>query len=158
MSSTLQHGSTASSTRRYEEDVAAWAADTALAIRQGRWQDVDFAAVAEEIESVGISEKHTLRSALKILLLHLLKQRYQPGKASLSWQRSIVNSRLRINQVVEESPSLLALCHSESEVMGKAYRDARRLAPLETGLPLHTFPATMPFTEQELWGTVADES
>ena len=139
--------------REYEADFAGWAEDTALAIREGRWKDVDLESVAEEIASLGRSDKRSLRSALKVLLLHLLKQHYQPEKAGRSWERSIVNSRQAITQLIAESPSLQSMLDLQGEAMMQAYADARQSAAVETGFELDKFPAVLPFAANEIWGT-----
>jgi hypothetical protein len=41
---------------------------------------------------MGRSEKRELISRLAVLLLHLLKRRYQPGKRGASWEASIANN------------------------------------------------------------------
>src|SRR5215813_14824269 len=76
--------------RMYEQDVYAWAQTTAALIRAGKWHEVDAASVAEEVESVGASEYHTVSSAIYQILVHLLKWRYQPHRRSRSWQSSRV--------------------------------------------------------------------
>ena len=138
--------------RGYETDFAGWSEDTARAIREGRWQDIDREAVAEEIESLGRSDKRLIRSAFEVLLLHLLKQRYQPEKASRSGQISIFNARLAVTELLAESPSLRPLRDLAGETMVKAYAAARQAASLETDLPINTFPDALPFAESELWG------
>ena len=65
----------------YIDDFYTWTQTTAAAIRAGKWQDLDAAMIAEEIESLGISQEHALRSHLKQLLMHLLKWQYQPSAA-----------------------------------------------------------------------------
>ena len=57
----------------YDTDFYAWANEQAALLRAGRLSEADIENVAEEIESMGKSEKRELISRLTILLLHLLK-------------------------------------------------------------------------------------
>jgi len=61
-------------------DYVGWAEDTAQAIEDGRFQDIDRAALADEVRDLSKSERRGLTGALKVLVMHMLKIRYQPGK------------------------------------------------------------------------------
>jgi hypothetical protein len=105
----------------------------------------------EELEDRGRSEKRSLYSNLKILLLHLLKYRYQPAISvsgrSNSWLGSIVEHRQRLNQAFKDSPSLKPYY---TEIFAAAYGEARELAAAETGMDIETFPAVSPFLPEEV--------
>ena len=58
-------------------------------LREGRLAEIDAAAIAEEIDDVGEEEYHRLESALRVLMLHLLKWDHQPERRSRSWTLSI---------------------------------------------------------------------
>jgi len=60
-------------TSLYEADFYAWANQQAALLRSGKLSAADIAHIAEEIESIGKSEKRELVSRLTVLLLHLLK-------------------------------------------------------------------------------------
>ena len=64
----------------YDQDFYAWSREQAELLRAGELGQADIEHIAEEIESMGRTEKRELISRLEILLLHLLKWRYQPGK------------------------------------------------------------------------------
>jgi hypothetical protein len=72
----------------YEADVVMWANEQARLIRAGRFELLDLAHVAEEIEDVGKSEQRELASRMAVLLAHLLKWQYQPGRRGASCQRN----------------------------------------------------------------------
>ena len=95
------------------------------------------------------SEQHALQSHLKQLLMHLLKWQYQPSRRQQgrSWATTIVNARSEIADLVERSPGLEP--HVEP-LLHKAYPTARRLAEIQTRLPLTTFPATCPWTLEQV--------
>jgi hypothetical protein len=49
----------------YTQDFFAWTHTTATLIRQGKWHEVDAESGAEELESLGRSERHALESPSK---------------------------------------------------------------------------------------------
>ena len=61
----------------YEKDFYSWTQEQAELLKHGRFSDLDIANLIEEVESMGRSEKRELESRLTILLLHLLKWKYQ---------------------------------------------------------------------------------
>ena len=52
----------------YEQDFFAWANEQAALLRAGKLHDVDIENVAEEIESMGRSQKRELVNRLAVLL------------------------------------------------------------------------------------------
>lgn len=130
----------------YDTDTYTWAKQQADALRRRSANEVDWDNVAEEIESVGKSQASELRSRYAILLLHLLKWRYQPERRSRSWEATIRVQRKSILDHLEENPGLRA---RRDELLGRAYFEARQGASGETDLPVETFPETNPFTLAE---------
>ncbi|MEI7608066.1 MAG: DUF29 domain-containing protein [Rhodospirillaceae bacterium] len=127
----------------YDSDFYAWAMEQAALIRAGNLAAVDLEHVAEEIESMGKSEKKELISRLAVLLLHLLKWKLQPGKQGSSWRRTILEQRRQIQRHMADNPSLKAKL---SEAMADAYGDAIIAAEDETGLPGSAFPVACPWS------------
>jgi hypothetical protein len=103
--------------------------------------------IIEEIESLGRSEKHTLYSHMKNLLMHLLKWKYQHKRKTNSWSYTIINSRIGVEKVLSENPGLKP---TVPDVFSDAYQSARKLAAAETGMPLNTFPKTCPFSLEQV--------
>lgn len=126
----------------YDRDFYAWANQQAALLRAGKLSAADVEHIAEEIESMGRSEKRELESRLEILLLHLLKWQFQPERRGTSWEVSITNSRDQLADHLVDNPSLKVKL---PEAIEKAYRRARRDARAETGLPEATFPAECPW-------------
>jgi hypothetical protein len=126
----------------YDTDFYAWTQEQAALLRAGKLAEIETEHVAEELESMGASERQALSSRLTELLMHLLKWKYQPERRSSSWVRSINKQRIGIDALLDESPSLKYQLPSRFE---KAYPKARRYAAIETGLPLATFPEACPF-------------
>ncbi|MGK7951176.1 MAG: DUF29 domain-containing protein [Xenococcaceae cyanobacterium] len=134
----------------YEQDYYLWLQTTAKQLREGRLSEIDCVNLIEEIESMGRSEKNALVSNLQIVLMHLLKHKYQPEKRSNSWLFTIFEHRDRLLEAFEVSPSLKPYFR---EVFAKCYTKARKKASLETGLPISTFPTESPFTPEETLDT-----
>ncbi|WP_044558526.1 DUF29 domain-containing protein [Azospirillum sp. B4] len=134
----------------YDRDFYAWANEQAALLRAGKLAAADIAHIAEEIESMGKTEKRELVSRLTVLLLHLLKWRFQPLLQGASWRTTIRNQRLDITDHLADNPSLKAHL---PEAMTRAYRKAIGEASLETGLPETTFPTTCPWTFEQIMDT-----
>jgi hypothetical protein len=131
----------------YHEDFFLWTQQQASLLRQGQWNTLDAANLAEEIESMGKSDRRALMSHLVNLLLHRLKWDYQPVRRGMSWRLSIRNARREMALIVDDSPSLR---RQLPDLVAKAYPIARRDAAGETGLPLTTFPEDCPFAIEQL--------
>jgi hypothetical protein len=137
----------------YHSDFYAWAMEQAALLREGRLASADIANIAEEIESMGRAEKRELVNRLAILLLHLLKWRFQPGFRSVSWNSSIREQRIRLRDHLDDNPSIKACL---DEALARAYRLAVIGAARETGLPEADFPKSSPYgfeqvIDDEFW-------
>ena len=88
----------------YDRDFYAWANEQAALLRAGKLMEADIQNIAEEIESMGRSEKRELVSRLTVLLLHLLKWQFQPGLRGTSWRLSIENTRYQLEEHIEDNP------------------------------------------------------
>ena len=130
----------------YEKDYYLWLKNTANLLGEENLAQLDLPHLIEEIEDMGKRERRSLYSNLKILLMHLLKYRYQPEKRSHSWRYTIEEHRQRIAEALSDSPSLKGYL---LEVFDKCYQDAKKLAAKETGLALAAFPPESPFTTEE---------
>ncbi|PON16416.1 DUF29 domain-containing protein [Candidatus Entotheonella serta] len=133
----------------YDTDFYEWTQHQAAALAAGHIAELDLTNLAEEIESLGRRDRRGLRNNLKIVLMHLLKWRYQPEmrQTGQSWENSIIEHRDRIGVIPGDSPSLR--CQVEA-LIAEAYPVARRLARNETGLPMETFLETCPWTADEV--------
>jgi hypothetical protein len=133
----------------YDHDFYAWTQEQAALLREGAVHDLDVTNLAEEMESLGKSDRRALGSHLRNLVLHLLKWHAQPtGRhPGPSWRSSIRNARAEIAVLLDDSPSL------RREVPGllvRWYPLARLDAADETGVPLATFPDTCPWTPAQV--------
>jgi Domain of unknown function DUF29 len=131
----------------YEEDFYAWTVEQARLLRASDLYDIDTANIAEELESMGRSDRREIRSRLIVLLTHLLKWRFQPDAKSTSWSGTIREQRQQIELILEDSPSLRPIV---KESLARAYADARVNAAEQTGLSEADFPKECPFSSQEI--------
>ncbi len=131
----------------YEHDFYAWAIHNADLIRQGRFAEIDAQNIAEELQSMGRSEKRELVNRLAMLLAHLLKWRFQPEHRGNSWRLTITNQRDELQDLLDQSPSLQ---YDIDIKLNKAYTRAKRQAVIETGLSEKTFLASCPFTLEQV--------
>jgi hypothetical protein len=132
---------------KYDDDLYQWTIEQADALRRRAINELDFDHLAEEIESVGRSERREIRSRLEILLIHLLKWRYQPEKQSGSWRASVSEARRRIENVLADNPSLRSFA---AEALASAYR----LAILDEairGLQLMHLPEACPWAIEDVF-------
>jgi hypothetical protein len=113
-----------------EEDFCAWALDQAQALRRiaPKVPSLDCLEIADELEGIVRSEERAVQSFLQVLLIHLLKWRYEPNRRSRSWRVSIQNARSEIRDQLADSPSLRSKLPL---LLGRAYERARRSAGAE---------------------------
>ncbi len=131
----------------YERDFYAWTHEQASLLRDGRLAEADIVHLIEELESMGRSERRELVNRLTVLLLHLLKWRFQPALRGNSWRLSVKEQRIRLASHLADNPSLKA---EFNRAISQAYRLAAIEAERETGLAESTFPTTCPFSVAQI--------
>ncbi|MFB2923400.1 DUF29 domain-containing protein [Aerosakkonema funiforme] len=131
----------------YEQDFYRWLQTNINFLKEGRFAEIDLENLLEELESMGRSEKNALTSNLRVLLMHLLKYKYQPEKRTNSWLYTIREHRKRLRETFKASPSLYPFFE---DIFNESYQDARELAADETGLSIKIFPPESPFTVEEV--------
>lgn len=129
----------------YDEDFYAWTQEQAALLEARQFAILDLRNLVEEVTALGVSERRALGSHLIILVLHLLKWRYQTDErlTSHSWSDSIRHARLQIDLLLDTSPSLRPLLPG---MLTRYYPKARRVAADETHLALSTFPEVCPWS------------
>ena len=130
----------------YEQDFYAWVVEQVAALRSGQTQRLDIENLAEVIEDMGRSLRRAAKSALTIILIHLLKYRYQAERRTNSWRATIREPRRRVRDELADSPSLRPYIR---QILDAFYLDAREAASDESGLPIATFPTACPFTLEQ---------
>jgi uncharacterized protein DUF29 len=127
----------------YKKDFHAWCNEQAEDLIAGRIHHLDLLNLAEEIKSVGNSERGKLESFLELLFMHILKWQYQPSLKCRSWRNTIKYSRKEIQWVLKKNPSLNSVLQ---ETIEDSYRRARYQASKETGIDMDDFPEIMTFS------------
>jgi hypothetical protein len=131
----------------YDADFNLWIKATVKHLKERDFDAVDLENLIEEIQSMGRSEKRELKSRAVVLLMHLLKWKYQTNKRTNSWLSTIGEQRRELGFLLEDSPSLKPLFKKKID---DYYRYARKEAARETNLPPNTFPNQCPFTLEEI--------
>jgi len=131
----------------YEQDFYSWLIEQARFVREGQWDVVDRANLAEEIESLGREQFNKLESAFRVLLLHILKWDHQPERRGRLWVLSIREQRLDVADVLSDNPGLKPRI---GEAMTRAYRKTRIQAAKETGLDEDEFPVSCRYSFDDL--------
>ena len=132
----------------YEEDFYLWLLGQAELLRQGRVQDLDLENLAEEVESIGRSDKREVCNRLVTLMAHLLKYDYQSEKRTRSWRATIREQRRQLELLFQDSPSLKKTF--APTILSDGFHEAKLEADDETGLGFDTFPETCPHGLEQL--------
>jgi hypothetical protein len=134
---------------RYDRDLYSWAVEQAELLRTGRIAEADALNIAEELDDVGNEQYEKLESALRIILLHLLRWDRQPERRSRSCHLSISIQRRHVLKVLRKNPGLKALA---DEAVTEAYDIARIEAAAQTLLEDESFPLECPYS----WNDIMD--
>ncbi len=133
----------------YEKDFVAWVDETVEQLRRGEVKSLDWEHIIEEIEGLGISERHRVDSFLLQLLIHLLLYRYwesERERCANGWEEEIANFRLEL-EFSFESRTLYNYFLQRIDIV---YPKALGRVKKKTKLPAATFPETCPFTVEQL--------
>jgi Domain of unknown function DUF29 len=120
----------------YDEDFVRWTEEQAAALRRAKSLPaarsgrsnlpLDWENLAEEIESLGKSDRRELRSQITRVLRHLLKLKVSPAaEPRAGWRATIDEARTEIEGLLEDSPSLR---READGLIKKQIRAAGRLA------------------------------
>ena len=95
----------------YAQDFVRWTEQQSSALRNaagvGANLPLDWEHLAEEIESLGRSQRHELHSRIAVIIEHLLKLEHSPaGDPRDGWIDTIGRERLNIEDLLQASPSL----------------------------------------------------
>lgn len=139
-------------TLAYDTDFFAWTRQQAEALRRAGAErvnaDIDWDRLAEEIESMGKSDRRALMTELARVIEHLLKLDYSPAvDPREGWEESVALHRLAMEQILADSPSFEGYL---SEHLAEAYQYGRRLAAKglrkHDGIDPRTLPPECPYT------------
>lgn len=112
----------------YDKDFQLWIDETIASLKNRDFDALDIEHLIEELADLGKSEKRELESNLVVLLAYLLKitvQKDVPNIMKTLWFESVNEHRQRVNQSIEDTPSLKS--YLESAIFS-AYQYAKKLA------------------------------
>jgi uncharacterized protein DUF29 len=113
----------------YDRDWYAWTQDQAARLRawpeQLRPNGLDVEHLAEEVESLGKSDRRAIESHLRLIALQLLKMKFHPAAADAGrhWMAEVDGFRDELERLFEDSPSLRA---QREAIYARAWRSAER--------------------------------
>ena len=90
----------------YKKDYYLWLEKTISLLENHQFSDLDLENLIDEIKSMSISQQKALKSNLIVILWHLLKYLQEPEKQTRSWALNLFEHRERIEEDLENSPSL----------------------------------------------------
>jgi Domain of unknown function DUF29 len=123
----------------YETDILAWSEHQGALLRRRAAGELvndaafDWPGIAEEIESLGRSERSALASHIRTIIEHLAKLTASPaGDPRAGWEDTVLRARIDVEELLAASPSLR---YRLDDVVAQEHGRALRLA--ESGLRLH---------------------
>ncbi len=105
-----------------------WTAEQAAALRCAKSSNLplDWENLAEEIESLGASERAQLNSQIRRILRHLMRLENSPAfEPRAGWRATIRDARAEIEDLIGQSPSL---CRQANAIIAKQLPVAAKLA------------------------------
>ena len=118
----------------YDSDVYAWSQRQGELLRRlaagerVNDADLDWPNIAEEIETVGRSERAALRSHILNVIEHLIKLQASPAtEPRAGWQATIIRARRDIERLLKDNPSIR---RQVGDMIGEELPAARRLAAM----------------------------
>ena len=104
-------------------------------------------AQGQELSDVGSAQYSQMESALRVLIMHMLKWDQQPEKRTPSWIYAIREQRLRYAKILRKNPGLKPHLNT---MWDEIYTISRNWAADECHLPPGEFPPECPFTWDDL--------
>jgi hypothetical protein len=133
----------------YDQDYQLWIDDTVASLQSRNFDALDLENLIEEIESLGRSDKRSLKSYLMRLCEHFFKLCYweaERDRCFRGWDLEITNFRIRIRTILEDSPSLRR--YLEDSFLAE-YHNARRIFLKSGSLKSSTIPEQPWFTLEQ---------
>ncbi|MBV8120808.1 MAG: DUF29 domain-containing protein [Alphaproteobacteria bacterium] len=149
-----------SSAQLYEVDFVRWTEEQAAALREaaklGTNLPLDWENLAEEIDSLGRSQRREVRSRITTIIEHLIKLECSPAsEPRRGWMETIARERMEIELLLDDSPSLKAeTAGMVAAQMPRAIRSITRTVRLyDEAIPEVTGKiAALNFTEDQVLG------
>lgn len=139
-------------TQLYDHDFYEWTQQQARTLRRMASErhnsELDLEHLAEEIESVGGSDRKEVQRRLTTILEHMLKIAYSPAYEPLNgWRGTVRTSRRDLLRTLQQSPSLRNVVReSFDDCYANAAEDARES---HIDMSLAPIPSECPFELEE---------
>ncbi|GBF79195.1 DUF29 domain-containing protein [Aphanothece sacrum] len=133
----------------YEQDYCEWLDITLNQLQNKDIEHLDWVHLIEEIEALGLEQKHKVESYLRQLLKHLLLYHYWKAEKPYcqnGWSEEIDNFRSEL-EILLRSKNLYNYCVSIQHI---TYQKARRAAIKKTELNPNIFPQECPYSLEEI--------
>ena len=135
----------------YDTDILVWSEHQAALLRRRaagellNEADLDWSNIAEEIESLGRSDRRELRRRIATTLVHLIKLEASPATdPRVGWRVTVLEQHAGLRDVLHDSPSLT---RTVAAVVYEEIEAAREIAAISlAGEELRIDPATLCFT------------
>jgi len=139
----------------YDRDFFLWTQEQAAALRAVRKSNLplDWDNLAEEIASLGTSQRTELNSQVRRILRHLFKLEASPAAdPRVGWRTTVRDARIEIEDLLEGSPSLR---REIAAVVKRQSTSAAKLAAYD--LEDHGEPAEAVWARLEKGGFTAEQ-
>ena len=143
----------------YDTDILVWSQHQASLLRRRaagelvNERDLDWSNIAEEIESLGKSDRREMRNRVATILFHLIKLQASPATdPRAGWRMTVLEQRAGLRDLLQDSPSLRREIADviADQIVGARERVAISLA--DHGEEPRVDPATLGFTVSEVLG------
>jgi hypothetical protein len=140
----------------YEQDFFRWSEEQALALRKAAAMRInaplDWENLAEEVESLGRSQRSELGRRILLIVEHLMKLQASPARTPRrGWEATVLRERALIERLLVDSPSLRG---AAAEMVAFAIPRARRVVERELTRrrERERSPAELEYTEDQVLG------
>jgi hypothetical protein len=143
----------------YDKDFVLWAMGQAELLRlraEGKRAndgEVDWSNIAEEIDTLGRSDRRELRNRVRTILVHLMKLQASPAtEPRAGWHETIIEQRTQMQALLEDSPSLRA---DVQKIITAELSPARSIAAVsftDHGEQPRVDPAGLTYSEEQVMG------
>ena len=130
----------------YDQDEFGWLLEQAGLLRAEQFDKIDHHTLAEFLTDMALTQRHAFRSAMAVLLQHMLKVLMQPEKLTRSWHSTIGVQQDHAKVIIRDNPGMRRYL---PDIYADAYSAARRFASDDTGIEISRFPMGNPWTMDE---------
>ncbi|WOG28276.1 DUF29 domain-containing protein [Endozoicomonas sp. 8E] len=146
----------------YNTDYHQWLSQQVTLLKTQNFNQLDLENLIEDLELSIKQDLRELENRLSTLLTHLLKCNYQTsvlreststGRVLKGWMETIVRSRIKINKLVKENPSLTSRIEDS---LKQAYVDGKKGAIKEMNIYVlkkldnNSFPDECPWSYEQI--------